>query len=150
MPAWGCVAPLIFFDWMIRTDTTTCSSFVHLVAEIFRRREVGIRLWSGALLLLLDLVLVVAFSCLIWFGWPPCSYSLAVLLLLLISFWCSSKWPWSLVAWAGIFGMVCLSVLEVWIRWWVKWMVWVVWCGYLCDVYVLLVQNSVLPSYLVK
>jgi hypothetical protein len=40
---------------------------VHLVAEIFRRSEVGIRLGSGALLLLLDLDLVVALPCLVWF-----------------------------------------------------------------------------------
>jgi hypothetical protein len=45
---------------------------VHLVAKIFRRREVGIRLWSGALLFLLDLVLVVLLFCLIWVGWTPC------------------------------------------------------------------------------
>jgi hypothetical protein len=66
---------------MIRTDTTACSCFVHLVAEIFRRSEVGVRLGSGALLLLLDLDFVVALSYLIWFGWPPCSYFLAALLL---------------------------------------------------------------------
>jgi hypothetical protein len=41
---------------------------VHLVAELFRRIEVGIRLGSGALLLLLDLNLVVLFFCLIWIG----------------------------------------------------------------------------------
>jgi hypothetical protein len=41
---------------------------VHLVAELFRRREVGIRLDSGALLLLLDLNLVMLFFCLIWIG----------------------------------------------------------------------------------
>jgi hypothetical protein len=60
---------------------------VRLVAEIFRRSEVGVRLGSGALLLLLDLDLdlVVAFSCLIWFGWSPCSYFLAALLLPLTS-----------------------------------------------------------------
>jgi hypothetical protein len=34
--------------------------------------EVGIRLWFGALLLLLDLVLVAALSCLILFYWSPC------------------------------------------------------------------------------
>jgi hypothetical protein len=43
---------------------------VHLVAELFRRRvEVGIRLDSGALLLLLDLDLVVVLTCLNWLGW---------------------------------------------------------------------------------
>jgi hypothetical protein len=51
---------------MIRTETIACSWFVHLIAEIFRRSEVGIRLGSGALLLLLDLDLVVVLSCLIW------------------------------------------------------------------------------------
>jgi hypothetical protein len=35
---------------------------VHLVAKIFRRREVGIRLDSGALLLLLDLDPMVVLS----------------------------------------------------------------------------------------
>jgi hypothetical protein len=60
---------------------------------------------------------------------PPCSSFLAALLLLLISLWWSSKWPWSLIAWARIFvvisGMI-LGVLEV--RW-LKGMVCVVWCG---------------------
>jgi hypothetical protein len=57
---------------------------------------------------------------------PSFSSFLAALLLLLISLWWSSKWPWSLVDWAEIFvvisGMV-LSVLEV--RWMVKWCWWV-------------------------
>jgi hypothetical protein len=86
---------------MIRTDTAVGSWFVHLVAEIFGRSEVGFRLGSGALLLLLDLDLVVALSCLIWFGWPPCSYFLVALLLLLISSWWSSMWPWWLIALLG-------------------------------------------------
>jgi hypothetical protein len=54
---------------------------VHLVAELFRRREVGIRLGSGALLLLLDLNLVVLFFFLIWIGWTPCCLLAALLLL---------------------------------------------------------------------
>jgi hypothetical protein len=45
---------------------------VHLVAELFGRREVGIRLGSGDLLFLLDLDLVVLFFCLIWVGCTPC------------------------------------------------------------------------------
>jgi hypothetical protein len=56
---------------MIRTDTTACSNLFTFCRD-FWRREVDIRLWSGALLLLLDPVLVVVLSCLIWFGWTPC------------------------------------------------------------------------------
>jgi hypothetical protein len=83
----------------------------------FRRSEVGVRLGSDALLLLLDLDLVVALSSLIWFGWPPCSYFLAALLLLLVSSWCSSMWPWWLICFAGIFVVLFWELFLVFLRW---------------------------------
>jgi hypothetical protein len=78
------------------------------------------------------LVLVPFSSFLIWILWwscpawsgsagsllPSCSSFLAALLLLLISPWWSSKWPWSLIAWAGIFVMVS------WCSWGVDEQVW--------------------------
>jgi hypothetical protein len=119
---------------MIRTDTTACSSFVHLVAEIFGRDEVGIRLWSGALLLLLDLVLVAALSCLILFCWSPCCR-------LAPTSWqpCSSSWstPGALLSDHGGWSVlleylswclgVVLGVLEM------RWEEWC-WDGWVCGV----------------
>jgi hypothetical protein len=49
---------------------------------------------------------------------PSCSSFLAALLLLLINLWWSSKWPWSLVDWAGIFVVVSEMVLVLFeVRW---------------------------------
>jgi hypothetical protein len=134
---------------MIITDITIGSWSIDLVAKFFRRREVGIRLWSGALLFLLDFVLVVVLSCLIWFGWTPCCHLAAPSWQPYSSSWSASGAPLSDHGhWLIELGFLwwCLGVvLGVLETRWVKWMVWVVWCGCPCDVYLVLVQNSYLP-----
>jgi hypothetical protein len=101
---------------MIITDITACSSLFTLLLRFLEKKRSWYQAWfwcpsppswSGPCggLVLLDLARLNSLL-------PSCSSFLAALLLLLINLWWSSKWPWSLVDWAGI--LVVISGSSLW------------------------------------